>query len=166
MSALGKTVIAALTIVGVAGSAAAAAKDEDAIKARIAAFIELFNKGDAKAMAAFWTEDATLVNPVGVTGTGRAEVEKIIATDSGTILKGAKMTMTVKHVRMIGKDAAWVDLEQGVDGATGPDGKPMPPMTFHVPSLLVKKGKDWMIAEARPYAFLPPPPDKMAASKK
>jgi uncharacterized protein (TIGR02246 family) len=165
MNALAKTAIAALTIVSVAGSARAAAKDEDAIKARVAAFIELFNKGDAKAMAAFWTEDGTIVNPAGVSGTGRAEIEKIIATDSSTILKGTKMTMTVTRIRMVGKDAAWMELEHGVEGATGPDGKPMPPLTFHVPCLMVKKGKEWMIAEARPYAYLPPPPDKVATGK-
>ena len=43
-------------------------------------------------------------------------------------------------------------------GAKGPDGKAMPTMTFHVPALMVKKGKEWMIAEARPYAYLPTPP--------
>jgi hypothetical protein len=50
------------------------------------------------------------------------------------------------------------------DGDT--DGKAMPPMTFHVPCLMVKKGKTWMIAEARPYAYLPPPPAHMADAKK
>ena len=166
MSTLGRTAIAALVMVGLAGSASAAAKDEDAIKARVASFIDLFNKGEAKAMAAYWVEDGTLVNPAGVMGTGRAEIEKVIAGDEATILKGTKMTMAVKHVRMVGKDAAWVELEHEVTGAMAPDGKALPPMTFHVPCLMVKKGKEWMISDARPYAYLPPPPDKMAAAKK
>jgi len=165
MRNLVKTAIAALTIVSLAGSATAAAKDEDAIKARVAAFIDLFNKGDAKAMAAFWVEDGTIVNPVGIMGKGRAEIEKVIATDLAMFLKGTKMTMTVVSVRMVGKDAAFIEIEHGVTGAMGPDGKPLPPITFHVPSLMVKKGKEWMIADARPYAYLPPPPDKMAAGK-
>jgi hypothetical protein len=42
----------------------------------------------------------------------------------------------------------------------------MPTLTFHVPALLVKKGKSWMIAEARPYSYLPPPPPAGAAPAK
>jgi len=162
MTTLSKTLIAAL-VLGTAAPALAANKDEEAIKARVADFITLFNKGDAKAMAAFWVEDGTLVNPAGVTSKGPAEIEKIIATDSSTILKDTKMEMKVVEFRAAGKDAAWVELEHSVTGAHGPDGKPLPPMTFHVPSLMVKKGKTWMIAEARPYAYLPPPPPPMAA---
>jgi uncharacterized protein (TIGR02246 family) len=143
---------------------AAASKDEDAIKARVADFIAAFNKGDVKAMTAFWTDDAMLVNPAGVSGKGSAEIEKIFTADLNSILKGAKMEMKVVEYRAVGKDAAWVELEHSVTGAMTPDGKPMPPMTFHVPALLVKKGKTWMIAEARPYAYLPGPPAKAAAA--
>ena len=127
---------------------AAASKDEDAVKARVAEFIADFNKGDAKAVSAFWTDDGSLVNPVGQKGTGPAGVEKVIAADLATILKDAKMEMRVVDFRPVGKDAAWVELEHTVTGAKGPDGKVMPTMTFHVPCLMVKKGKNWMIAEA------------------
>jgi uncharacterized protein (TIGR02246 family) len=156
---LGTALILALAVsAGFAGKAAAAAsKDEDAIKARVAEFIDLFNKGDAKAMSAFWLEDGSLVNPAGVTGKGPAEIEKVIAGDLATILKDTKMEMKVVGYRAAGKDNAWVELEHTVTGAKAPDGKPLPMMTFHVPCLYVKKGKTWMVAEARPYAYLQPP---------
>ena len=147
-------------------AAAAASKDEDAIKARIAEFSALFNKGDAKAMSAFWVEDGSLVNPVGMVGKGPAEIEKVIAGDLATILKDTKMEMKVVAFRPVGKEAAWVELEHTVSGAKGPDGKPMPPMTFHVPALMEKKGKTWMIAEARPYAYLPMPAKPSTTAKK
>jgi uncharacterized protein (TIGR02246 family) len=140
-------------------------KDEDAVKARVADFIALFNKGDAKAMSAFFTDDATLVNPAGKSAKGPADIERVIADDVATILKGATMEMKVVSFRAVGKDAAFVELEHSVTGAKTPDGKPMPPMTFHVPALLLKKGKAWMIAEARPYAYLPPPPPPAPAKK-
>src|SRR3954469_12528748 len=104
-----RTFIAALLLFS-ASTAAAASKDEDAVKARVAEFIALFNKGDAKAVSAFWTEDGTLVNPVGQKGTGPAGVEKVISGDLATILKGAKMEMQVTQFRPVGKDAAWVEL--------------------------------------------------------
>jgi len=152
------TILTVMFVMCASAAAHAASKDEDAIKARVAEFIALFNKGDAKGMAAFWADDATLVNPAGVKGKGPAEIEKIIANDSSTVLKDAKMEMSVVQVRPVGKDAAWVEIEHSVNGAKGPDGKPLPPITFHVPTLMVKKGKNWLIAEARPYAYLPPPP--------
>jgi uncharacterized protein (TIGR02246 family) len=142
---------------------AASSKDEDAIKARVADFIALFNKGDVKGMAAFWTDDAMLVNPVGMSGKGTAEIEKIFTGDTA-FFKDSKMEMKVVEFRPVGKDAAWVELEHSVTGAHTPDGKAMPPMTFHVPTLMVKKGKTWMIAEARPYAYLPPPPGAKPAA--
>jgi uncharacterized protein (TIGR02246 family) len=153
-----RTLIAALVLFTASTVVAAPKeKDEDAIKARVAEFIALFNKGDAKGMAAIFTDDATLVNPAGVKATGHAEIEKVIATDAGTILKGAQMEMKLVQFRAVGKDAAWVELEHTASGVKTPDGKTLN-LTFHVPALLVKKGKNWMIAEARPYAYLPPPP--------
>lgn len=161
-------VLAVATSTGFSRTAAAAAasKDEDAVKGRIAEFIALFNKGDAKAMSAFWVEDGSLVNPAGIVGKGPAEIEKVIAGDLATILKDTKMEMKVVAFRPVGKDAAWVELEHTVSGAKGPDGKPLPTMTFHVPCLMVKKGKTWMTAEARPYAYLPMPPKPSTTAKK
>jgi uncharacterized protein (TIGR02246 family) len=158
-------VLAALGAIALtAGHAFAASKDEDAIKARVAEFIAAFNKGDAKATAAFFADDATLVNPAGVKAKGPAEIEKVIASDVAMFLKDSKMDMTVTQFRPVGKDAAWIEIDHSVTGAHSPDGKAMPPITFHVPALMVKKGKNWMIAEARPYAYLPPPPKPVAAA--
>ncbi|HEY8924737.1 MAG TPA: SgcJ/EcaC family oxidoreductase [Polyangia bacterium] len=156
----------AMAVIAGAGPllAAGSSKDEDAVKARVAEFIALFNKGDAKGMASFWADDATLVNPAGQAGKGPAEIDKVISHDLATILKDARMEMKVIQFRSIGKDAAWVEIEHSVAGAKGPDGKAMPPMTFHVPTLMLKKGKSWVIAEARPYAYLPPLPPPTAAT--
>jgi uncharacterized protein (TIGR02246 family) len=135
-------------------------KDEDAIKARVAEFNAAFNKGDAKVLAAMFTDDATLVNPLGKSAKGPADIEKLTAEDLGTFLKGTTSELKVVGYRAIGKDAAFIDVDQTVTGAKGPDGKTLPPLAFHAPCLLVKKGKIWSIAELRPYAFLPPPPAK------
>jgi uncharacterized protein (TIGR02246 family) len=153
-----RTLVAALVLFSSSVALAAPKQsDEDAIKARVADFIAVFNKGDAKAVTSYFADDATLVNPAGVKGTGSAEIEKLIGNDIATILKDAKMEMKVVQFRGIDKGAAWVELEHTVTGAKGPGGKPMN-ITFHVPCLFVKKGKTWVVAEARPYAYLPPPP--------
>jgi uncharacterized protein (TIGR02246 family) len=151
-------ILAVFATLAYAAPARAASKDEDAVKARIAEFIATFNKGDPKAVAAFFTDDAMLVNPAGASGKGTAEIEKVIGQDLATILKDTKMDMKVVEFRAVGKDAAWIEVEHTITGAKGPDGKAMPTITFHVPILMVKKGKTWLAAEARPYAYLPPMP--------
>jgi uncharacterized protein (TIGR02246 family) len=158
-----RTLVAALVLFSSSVALAAPKQsEEDAIKARVADFIATFNKGDAKGLTAFFAPDATLVNPAGVKGTGSAEIEKLIANDMATFLKDAKMDMKVVQFRSIDKTAAWVELEHTVTGAHGPGGKVMN-VTFHVPALMLKKGKNWLVAEARPYAYLPPPPAAPAA---
>jgi uncharacterized protein (TIGR02246 family) len=98
-----RTLIAALVLfTSSAALSAPKQTDEEAIKARVAEFIVLFNKGDAKAMTAYFAADATLVNPVGVKGTGAAEIEKVIAGDLATVLKDAKMEMKVVQVSAAG----------------------------------------------------------------
>jgi uncharacterized protein (TIGR02246 family) len=159
------TLVFAVMLPALSAFAAGKEKDEDAIKARVAEFVAVFNKGDAKAATAFFADDATLVNPIGKSGKGSAEIEKVITEDLATILKGTTSEMKVANYRAVGKDAAFVDLEQTVTGVKAPDGKPLPPVTFHVPALLIKKGKVWLIAEARPYAYLPPPPPPPAFKK-
>jgi uncharacterized protein (TIGR02246 family) len=159
-----RTLVAALVLFSSSVVMAAPKQsDEDAVKARVAEFVALFNKGDAKGMTAFFTDDATLVNPAGMKGTGSAEIEKLIAKDISTILHDAKMDMKVVQFRSVDKNAAWMEMEHTVVGAKTPDGKTVN-LTFHVPCLMVKKGKDWKVAEARPYAYLPPPPAPAAGA--
>jgi uncharacterized protein (TIGR02246 family) len=159
-----RTLIAALVLFSSSAALAAPKQsDEEAIKARVGEFIALFNKGDAKALTAYFADDATLVNPAGVKGTGSAEIEKVLSNDLATILKDTKMDMKVVQFRAVAKGAAWVELEHSVNGIKGPGGKTMN-VTFHVPCLFVKKGKAWVVAEARPYAFLPPPPPSAATA--
>src|SRR4029077_4237669 len=57
-----------------AAGQAAAAPEEAAIKEEVAAYAAAFNKGDAAALAKFWTEDAEYVSDDGTTLKGRAAV--------------------------------------------------------------------------------------------
>jgi uncharacterized protein (TIGR02246 family) len=52
---------------------------EDQVKAAYAAWDEAFNKGDAKALAAFYAEDATFLPPTHEVIQGPAGVEKFFA---------------------------------------------------------------------------------------
>lgn len=52
------------------------ARDLAAIRAGSEAFVAAFNKRDAKAVAAMWTEDGEYVDDTGRTFAGRAAIEK------------------------------------------------------------------------------------------
>jgi uncharacterized protein (TIGR02246 family) len=128
---------------------------EDAIKARVAEFNMAWDKGDAKTIASFWTEDGTIINPVGMEAHNRGEVQKIIEMDMGTILKGAHANLTIDHVHMINATTAWCEGTHAFTNLKTPDGKPAPDMNAHVVTLAVKKGGTWMWQDARPYFFMP-----------
>src|SRR5262245_3280832 len=67
---------------------ASAADDEAAnVRKSCSAFVTAWNKHDPKAMAAIFTEDATIVNPFGVKAKGRAEIEKLFTTEQTGPLK-------------------------------------------------------------------------------
>ena len=51
-------------------------------------FNDAFNRFDATAVASFWAEDGTLLNPVGNYGKGRSEVARVYSEDAETILGG------------------------------------------------------------------------------
>ena len=141
-------------------------KGEDALRKRISDFQEAFNKHDAKAAAEFFAEDGDLINPMGVTGRGRAEVEKVVAGDLANFIRDGKTTFTITNIRFVKSDVAVVDMTHEVSGVHGPDGKEMPAMKVLVTGVAVMKKDMWWWVAARPMVpFTPPaPPPSMPAA--
>src|SRR5882757_4258985 len=73
-------------------------------------FIAAFNKGDAKAVAGFWTADGDYVDQLGSVIKGRAAIEKLYEKLFAA-QKGAKLTIMVGSVRQVTPDVA---LEDGI----------------------------------------------------
>ena len=147
-----------LALSGVALAKGDAAKDEAAIKATCAAFDAAWAKGDGKAVAAVFTEDATLVNAMGQTSDGRAAIEKQMTTDFGGMLKGTTHAITMTSIKFVKPEVAVGDADLVMTGAKGPDGKAMPPMKLKGTGVFVKQKGAWLFAAARGYALVPPPP--------
>lgn len=57
----------------------AAASPQAAVLASAEAFVEAFNRGDAAAVAAFWTADGSLIDASGVVFQGRKAIEAMYA---------------------------------------------------------------------------------------
>jgi uncharacterized protein (TIGR02246 family) len=91
----------------------------DAVKASAQAFMDAFNKHDAKAVAALWAEDGEYLDEKGQRFEGRAAIEREY-TEFFTAQPNAKLTIVVQAVRPAGDAAAIEDghTELSVDGKT------------------------------------------------
>lgn len=97
----------ALIVVNVIPSLARA--DEDAIRKAIAGYTDAFNKKDAKALGALWTENGVHVNRE---SGERIESRSKIEADLVQVFKTSpnlKLTVNVDRVRMINKDVAQIE---------------------------------------------------------
>ena len=137
---------------GVQGSAV-----EPSLEAACRKFNELFNTFDPKKVSACWAEDGTLISPTGIMGKGRSGVESVYRQDCDAILKGTTSKFTISSTRRLGSDLAFLDLDHELTNCRMPDGT-TGTMTIHVAMLAKRAGNGWQWLDARPYAFLQPPP--------
>jgi uncharacterized protein (TIGR02246 family) len=113
-------------------------------------FIAAFNKGDARAVAAFWTKDATYVDQAGQEHKGRAAIRKLYEKVFAA-RKGAKLAMHVISVKQLTPDVA---LHDGVTEVTPADGGP--PTSARFFAVLVKKNGEWYLQSVRDSVPHPP----------
>jgi uncharacterized protein (TIGR02246 family) len=137
-----------------AGGAGVAQKDKqkegDAIFERAKEFAAAFDKGDAKAIAAFWTADGDYTDHSGKHLKGRAEIAKAFA---GLFAenKGAKLRIDSEKLRFVTDDVA---IEDGVTEVIPPDGGP--PSRARYTIVHVKKDGNWYLSSVRDAAYSPP----------
>lgn len=83
---------------------------EAAVRKTAAAFVAAFNRGDARAVAAFWTENGEYVGPEGNSFRGRAAIEKAYAE---FFRKNPKpnLELRIDSIRLLGARSA---LEEGM----------------------------------------------------
>jgi len=130
-------ILAMILALPLAGTSAQDEKAAPGQGKRAQEFIAAFNKGDAKAVAAFWTEEASYVDQTGHEVKGRAALEKMYAGEFA-VQKGAKLKVTVTAARMVTADVA---LEDGITEVTPADGGP--PTVARFSAVLVKKNGEW-----------------------
>jgi uncharacterized protein (TIGR02246 family) len=129
------------------------AKIDPSLEKTVDAFTEAFNRFDAKAVASFWAEDGTLLNPIGHYGRGRAGVEKVFSEDAQRLLAGSTSKFTVRTARPVGSDCVLADCDHEVRNCRMPDGT-TGTMMLHLVVLAQRQGGEWKWLDARPYAFL------------
>jgi uncharacterized protein (TIGR02246 family) len=114
------------------------------------AFAEAFEKGDAKAVAAFWAEDGDYVDLDGRRLQGRPAIENAFK-DFFTENKGLKLRIEVNSVRFVTPDMA---IEDGTTSVIPPDGAP--PNQSRYTNVDVKKDGQWVLQSVREASYTPP----------
>src|SRR5262249_17388925 len=124
-------------------------KDGDAIQKEAEAFIEAFQKGDAKAVAAFWTTDGDYTNQNGRLIKGRKALEETFKAYFAEN-KGLRLRINSDALRFITPDVA---IEDGSTEVINPDGKP--PTRARYTIVHVKKDGKWYLSSVRDAMFVP-----------
>lgn len=125
-----------------------------AIQKTVDGFFDAWNRHDPKTMASFWTDDATLINPMGREAHGRADIEQLFTEEqSGPFKASTAKVVSWKVTRRLGPELVFCDGDVTIDGALGPDGSSMPQMKVHLSQIMERKRGQWYVAEARPAIF-------------
>jgi uncharacterized protein (TIGR02246 family) len=114
-----------------------------AIRKTAGEFAEAFNKGDAKALAAFWTKEGEYIGPDGETLRGRDAIEKEYVEFFKNHPK-AKIAVHVESVRLLGRHTA---LEEGMLKLLQPGEKE--PGTSRYSVLHIREDDGWRMASVR-----------------
>lgn len=123
---------------------------EAAIQKQAEAFVEAFHRGDAKALAAFWTPDGDYTDQTGKRLQGRDAIEKAFA---GLFAehKGLKVRIDSASLRFETPDVA---IEDGTTEVFPADSAP--PSRARYTNVHVKKDGQWLLASVRETPYLPP----------
>ena len=124
--------------------------DRAAIHQAAEAYVEAFNKGDAKSVAAFWTMDGDYTDETGRHLKGRDVIaqtfEKFFAKN-----KGLKLQISITSLRF---PAANLAIEDGTSVTIPPDNTPS--RTSRYTAIHVKMGGQWRVASIRDAVAVPP----------
>jgi uncharacterized protein (TIGR02246 family) len=113
-------------------------------------FIAAFERGDAKTVAAFWTENGDYVDETGREYKGRAAIQKMYEKFfAGN--KKMKLNIIVTSARMVGSDVA---IEDGITEVTPAEGGL--PSAARFSAVLVKRYGEWYFESVRDSVPHPP----------
>jgi uncharacterized protein (TIGR02246 family) len=117
--------------------------DSDAIRKSVQSFVAAYEKGDAKALAAHWTEEGEYLSDDGETFRGRNAIEKEYAAAFAKRKGTVKAEAEVDSIRFPSKDTA---IEEGHFKVT--NGKELANVGKYT-VLHVREGGKWLMAVVR-----------------
>jgi uncharacterized protein (TIGR02246 family) len=138
-------IICFLLLVGLYINVQAQSQDEISIRRFVTNFETIFNKKDAKAAAAFWSEDGDFITYVGDHLHGRQEIEEYHQSIFIQFYEGAQNKLCDPSIRFLKPDVAAVDVRWEITNATSADGKPRPTFKGIMVWTMTKENGGWFI---------------------
>lgn len=125
--------------------ATAQRRDEADIRAVAMRQADTWNRHDAKAYAALFTEDCDVVNVVGWWWKGRVELERKLTAAFTFVFRESQLTITDVQVRFLAPEIAIAHARWSMTGAQTPAGIPEPREGIQT-LVLTKHAGRWLIA--------------------
>jgi uncharacterized protein (TIGR02246 family) len=144
-----------ITLGGVAP--AAASDDESGIRQLQVSQADAWNRHDATAYAALFTEDGDCVNVVGWWWKGRAQIESKLKAAFAFVFHESQLTITDTTVRLLSPSIAIAHVSWTMTGAKIPPGIPEPRQGIQI-QVLQKKSGHWLIQSFQNTNALPERP--------
>jgi uncharacterized protein (TIGR02246 family) len=135
----------ALITLGSSRPAAAQGKDEAAIVSVAKRQGETWNRHDAHAYAALFTEDCDVVNVVGWWWNGREELERKLTSAFSFVFRDSRLTITDVQVRFLTPEIALAHARWSMVGAKTPAGIPEPREGIQT-LVFTRSAGQWLIA--------------------
>jgi uncharacterized protein (TIGR02246 family) len=161
MQRLGLTLLACALVLGVTGTAGAAARDEAAIRALGDNFAKAFVQKNAELRASLFTQDGTFVTPVGDFLQGRVAMVKDFGPEAEqAVTATTQAAFSNYRVRFINPDVAVADALLTVHNVNGPNGTIIPVIPIKFFYVAARHGDQWLIEDGRAH-FAPAPANSM-----
>ena len=136
-------VILATVVPGLAAEDKSRARDKRDIQKLATAYMAAFNKGDSKALAAFWAPDADYIGPKGKLIKGRENIEKRYATFFAAN-PNVQLETSITAMKFVANNVAVLDtapeITPPLEGA---------PVEAHATLVIVKQDGKWLVESAR-----------------
>ena len=109
-----------------------------------------WNKGDAKALAALYTQNALRMQTTGAALAGRAAIEQFFVQSFAGPWKGTKLVLKAGRTERVNAD---VRVQEGTFEVTGGTGAPQRGRYMNT---VVREGTEWKLASVAPVPETPP----------
>jgi uncharacterized protein (TIGR02246 family) len=130
-------------------------QNEIELRQRVQEYENAYNKGDAKALAAIYTMDASHTYAIGITHRGRVEIEKGLEEFFTGMMKGTQMKLTPEVIRFPKDDIAIENASFIMTGLKVPDGSEVPSIKGLCLAMYQKIENEWFVVAVQ-CMVLPP----------
>lgn len=132
-------------------------RDESEIRQLQARQQDAWNRHDAKAYAALFTDDGDVVNVAGWRWKGRGEIERQLAAAYAVVFRESRLTIVDVDVRFLARDVAIAHVRWTMEGARTPPPIPEPRQGIQT-QVLQKRDGAWRIVAFQNTNSLPEMP--------